>query len=715
MQAMALALMAALTTGCRPQVEAAVLVNVQMESTTIQVSQLRVRGYPEGDVAHAIEMTGSLPGEVLFGQTENLLILVPSEWIGRTVWIAADGVHQGVVTAHGRTSVVLAKNDIVEATLLLVAGPPPCGNGFIDGSEQCDGTNFGGQTCEYLTGMQQGALVCVDCQLDSGGCHDCGNGEVEIGPEQCDGEDVGSETCHSQGFVTGDLGCDDLCQLDLSGCALGCGNGVIEDGEACDGLDLAHLRCVDLGYLRGPLGCTADCELDDSQCAGGCGDGVLDAGEDCDSTDVGSQTCLTAAGRLAGTLDCTTTCHLDVSGCYTCGDGVVEASEECDGPILLGQTCQSRGFATGTLTCAPDCTIDESGCGVVTPACGNGVVSADEDCDDGNLIAGDGCDEACQTEPGFRCYGDPSTCVSDVDVLFVDCGVVCGGAGSLADPFCTIQEAVNNAASGDLIWLLPSTCNEDVTVDAADVSIAGDVGAHWVGVGCPALMVVDREVLLWRLHVQEGVIAQGTGAFLKVHDSEVGPGVGSCEAVYCFDDAHCRMEQNHIHDNAEGGVWILDASYRIVNNIIVNNGTLGTSFRGGVSLSAAGYSPTTLANNTIAYNSSRGSSFTAGVRCIWAVKIYNNILWMNDPSDVSSLCDPWYNDISISTWDGLQGNISSPPLFVDQPGGDFHILSTSPCVDSGDLTGIPPAPPEDFDGEVRPEGNGVDMGADEAS
>jgi cysteine-rich repeat protein len=704
-----------LAAGCREEIPAGVLVNVQLDSTTVQVSQLRLRGYLQGEVADALEMTRSLPSEGLFGQTENLFVMVPRAWINRTVWIAAEGVHEGVVTAHGRTSVSPEKSEIVEATLLLVAGPPPCGNGFIDGPEQCDGENLAGQTCAQVTGAPHGVLGCADCQLDVDGCHDCGNGEIEAGPEQCDGETLAGQTCASQGFVTGTLSCGGDCQLDRSDCVQGCGNGVIEGGEACDGLDLAHLGCVDLGYLRGPLLCTADCELDDSDCAGGCGDGVLDPGEECDATDLGNQTCLTAAGRTEGVLACTGTCHLDVSDCHRCGNGVIEAHERCDGPSLGGETCATQGLDSGTLTCDTSCLLDTSACGVILSSCGDGVVSVSEQCDDGNLTVGDGCDGSCLMEPGFHCYDTPSTCVSDIDVLFVDCDVPCGGTGLLTDPYCAIQDAANAAVNGDLIWLLPSTCVESVTVDTTDIIISGDANAQWIGVPCPALTVEGRQVLLWRVHVQEGITAFGASTSLQVFDSEIGPGIDDCEAVYCYNDAHCRIERNHIHDNVEGGIWVIDASFQIVNNIIVKNGAPGTSFRGGVSLSAAGYTPALLANNTIAYNMSKSGTFISGVRCVEALEIHNNIIWMNNSSDVSTLCIPWYSDISSATWDGIQGNINLPPLFVDAPGGDYHIQTTSPCVDTGDPAGIPVAPNTDIDGDTRPLGDGVDIGADEAS
>ncbi len=39
------------------------------------------------------------------------------------------------------------------------------------------------------------------------------------------------------------------------------------------------------------------------------------------------------------------------------------------------------------------------------PECGNGRIEGDEWCDDGNLAAGDGCDDLCVTELGWECDG----------------------------------------------------------------------------------------------------------------------------------------------------------------------------------------------------------------------------------------------------------------------------------------------------------------------
>jgi cysteine-rich repeat protein len=42
--------------------------------------------------------------------------------------------------------------------------------------------------------------------------------------------------------------------------------------------------------------------------------------------------------------------------------------------------------------------------------CGDGATLGDQECDDGNLVAGDGCSSSCKLEPGYECAGQPSVC-----------------------------------------------------------------------------------------------------------------------------------------------------------------------------------------------------------------------------------------------------------------------------------------------------------------
>ncbi len=98
----------------------------------------------------------------------------------------------------------------------------------------------------------------------------------------------------------------------------------------------------------------------------------------------------------------------------------------------------------------------------------------------------------------------------------------------------------------------------------------------------------------------------------------------------------------------------------------------------------------------------------------------NSIIWGNNPpipgidisgallQDVSDSCSP-------DLINGLNGNITNAPLFLDSENGNFHLLATSPCIDAGgngfvlaavDLDGNPRIKDGDFDGIPT-----VDMGA----
>ncbi len=65
-------------------------------------------------------------------------------------------------------------------------------------------------------------------------------------------------------------------------------------------------------------------------------------------------------------------------GCPLCGDAVISAGEECDDGNLVGGD-----------GCSPACLLE---------ICGNGVWDIGEECDDGNLVGGDGCSAACLVE-----------------------------------------------------------------------------------------------------------------------------------------------------------------------------------------------------------------------------------------------------------------------------------------------------------------------------
>ncbi len=101
---------------------------------------------------------------------------------------------------------------------------PDCGNGIreVAHGEECDSLDVGGLTCEQEC-YDGGVLSCTSwCTLDFATCQgsgpQCGDGTAECS-EQCDGADLKGVTCQSIGYSTGTLGCQGDCTLDISGCS----------------------------------------------------------------------------------------------------------------------------------------------------------------------------------------------------------------------------------------------------------------------------------------------------------------------------------------------------------------------------------------------------------------------------------------------------------------------------------------------------------------
>ncbi|MBU1536648.1 hypothetical protein KKF84_15080, partial [Myxococcota bacterium] len=248
-----------------------------------------------------------------------------------------------------------------------------CGDGVMESTEECDGTDLGDASCQSLGYPEGGILACNDdCTLNTAGCiaASCGNGVLDPG-ESCDGTDLGEVTCISLGFHEGgDPVCNSDCTLDSSTCLGGyCGDLIINGAETCDGPDMSAVTCLatceDYGFYAGELSCNDECNLDPSTCEQFCGDQIINGPEVCDGTNLAGQTCESLGYHQGGEAGCAPDCHaLDLSGCLGgfCGDTVVNGGEECEENDLGGHSCVELGYLSGELTCAGDCTLDLSGC-----------------------------------------------------------------------------------------------------------------------------------------------------------------------------------------------------------------------------------------------------------------------------------------------------------------------------------------------------------------
>jgi hypothetical protein len=254
-----------------------------------------------------------------------------------------------------------------------------CGNGKIEGNEQCD-VNLGGATCRSL-GHDRGLLACTnDCTYDESSCIDCGNGVAEEG-EACDGSDLGGYVCEDLGYAGGYLTCTKDCTFNESGC-LDCGGTDPCEGVNCSGHGACHLRgCVpwcecDAGYLPGyNLTCREEgsckelgeeCRFPLDCCFGSC----LKTGSDTLGY-CGMIGCVDDEHCRSLTPGGATTCcmkYYDVKACQAvaegaaCGDRSSACGSPCSGQFQSacapGLACVAAGFDDPFAVCARPCSSD---------------------------------------------------------------------------------------------------------------------------------------------------------------------------------------------------------------------------------------------------------------------------------------------------------------------------------------------------------------------
>jgi len=270
-----------------------------------------------------------------------------------------------------------------------------------DGTEEQCSTNI----CDLMEGKPHTGQYC--------GYTSCGDGTVDAG-----------EDCDDENRVNGD-GCTDYCRTEFE-----CGNGVWEskNGEQCDD-----------GNLVSDDGCSASCQFEGTAYTHNAGDPI----EDCDSID--PTVCL---WRSAGTANVNNTVGNDNPYSPKFDTGALEwYANSCNGasiasyPLLVDLLdsglltmaeplnklialfvddayAKANFYLAGKYTCLhifegdkyydiywTAFSNDDDSFSYTrrqyTPACGNEIKEAGEECDDGNILNGDGCDSVCQLE-GYR-------------------------------------------------------------------------------------------------------------------------------------------------------------------------------------------------------------------------------------------------------------------------------------------------------------------------
>lgn len=155
-----------------------------------------------------------------------------------------------------------------------------------------------------------------------------------------------------------------------------------------------------------------------------------------------------------------------------------------------------------------------------------------------------------------------------------------------------------------------------------------------------------------------------------------------------------------------GGIYVGGNGNAIIENCNISDNNTPYNWGGGIALDWVS-SQAQVINCTIVNNHSGGGG---GIAAPYTtnISVVNSIIWGNTGSYGVQIYPSSLNVTYSDVQDGYTGtgNIDSDPSFVGS--GDYHLTSSSPCIDQGTTTG---APSDDIDGDTRD--SYPDMGADE--
>ena len=207
----------------------------------------------------------------------------------------------------------------------------------------------------------------------------------------------------------------------------------------------------------------------------------------------GANVNLTTAVATGGTTNGSDVCKgTNTAGCKAqypeaCGDGINNQSgiEECDdGNVLPGDGCNGNCKVEPNWTCPP------AGACTRKVICGDGQIGAGEVCDDGNKTDGDGCDHTCTVQdPAFKCDppGQPCVRMSQCGNKRIEAGEKCDDGNTVNGDGCSSSCQIE----GGFVCPTPGTpckpaprCGDGV-VQVANGEVCDD-GNQKDGDGCSA-------------------------------------------------------------------------------------------------------------------------------------------------------------------------------------------------------------------------------------
>jgi hypothetical protein len=292
-----------------------------------------------------------------------------------------------------------------------------------------------------------------------------------------------------------------------------------------------------------------------------------------------------------------------------------------------------------------------------------------------------------------------------------------GSVITVPDDHLTIQEGINAAQNGDTVLvddgIYTGNNNRSLSFNGKAIIVKSINGPENCIIDCEGSWDYPRrgitffngespEAVFSGFTIQNGFVRWGSGGAIHV-------GYSSSPVI-----ANCRLQNNR----AEYGGAIScgsnsgdDSSPSFINCIVFEN---TAKFSGNAVYSRIN-TTVNLTNCTFSKNdfSSSGVIYASGNS---SIQIMNTIIWGNNTDSFiafgseSSITKEYSN---FPETDLNNNNIAEDPVFMDPDNKDFHLDLSSPCIDKGRLDPLNPYYFTDIDGDKRPQGYKIDIGADE--
>lgn len=290
------------------------------------------------------------------------------------------------------------------------------------------------------------------------------------------------------------------------------------------------------------------------------------------------------------------------------------------------------------------------------------------------------------------------------------------------DDYLTIQGAVNAAWGGDEVIVRAGTYagdgNKNIYINKA-ITVRSESGSENTIIDCEGngrgfhFENMSDLNKLEGFQIINGSTDYGGGIMLKYASPVIrnciingNTASGDGGGIYGYGSSsliiNCKIKGNTA-GIVGGGIRGYGSIFSITNCAIIGNSA--THVDGGAGGMGCTYGSTSITNCTFAWNN---AIHGAGLSVYSSpTDIHNSIFYFNSGlEEIYGTATVVYSNVR-GGFTG-EGNIDENPQFAT--GGDYHLLGNSPCID---MASPDDAPDIDLDGELRPQGNGYDMGADE--